>query len=150
MEFAPGVLRAGVAVAAANGVDDGFWRKALGLRRYSLNLAGEIFNFTMSLVGSEATLSSRASYRNCLAVLLSCSWLCCIAVTSGVIDLPMAVRIANCAALAAPRMPLVRAVPPVIIDGAGDSGTESSLSESSESSSMPRRRSLALRMALNK
>ena len=78
------------------------------------------------------TLSSRASYLRDLDDALPSCWSVEI---SGVADLPKADLIAACATVAAPRIPLVRAVPPVSIEGAGDSGAESSLSESSESSS---------------
>ena len=60
IEFAVGVLRAGVCAGAIIGAGAGF-ANALGFLSHSLNFAGDMRSLTTSVVGSE-TLSSRASY----------------------------------------------------------------------------------------
>jgi hypothetical protein len=67
IEFAVGVLRAGVCESVIMGVEAGF-AKALGFLCHSLNLAGDMRSLTMRDVGSD-TLSSRASYRKDLDAL---------------------------------------------------------------------------------
>ena len=67
--FAMGVPRAGVCVGAIMGVEAGF-AKALGFLCNSFSFAGDMRSLTMSVEDS-GTLSSRASYLICRAVLSS-------------------------------------------------------------------------------
>jgi len=60
IEFAVGVLRAGVCEGAIMGVEAGF-ANAFGFARNSRSFAGDMRSLTMKEVGS-VTLSSRASY----------------------------------------------------------------------------------------
>ena len=117
---------------------------ACRLRKNSFPVLVLKISFTIKDCALSATLSSLVpSYPPTLraVILVSCKWSCrgvCTRAISGVCERPRLARMATCAAEAAPLSARCLAVPPCgsWATGAGESMTESSLSDSSESSSV--------------
>lgn len=119
----------GAVTLVARGLGTGVCEGVLWVR-YSplsslLSLSRFTFSVTISCPGSSVSSLPRRDVR--------VSWWCVTELVSGVSERPR-LAILTWATVAAPRIPRVRAVPPVICDGAGESGAESSLSSDSERS----------------